>query len=82
MDASHGYLLSPGGDFVEAMKIGRTALGMGSVVPGRNSSGQLFCYDGSIPRTPANCTAASAAFFIHVGAVERACLYLGGPTIH
>ena len=72
------YLLSPGGDFVEAMKIGRAlrALEMGSVVPGRNSAGQPVCGDDDIPRTPANCTAASAAFFIHVGAIERAGLYL------
>jgi len=72
------YLLSPGGDFVEAMKIGRAmrAFELGSVVPGRNSAGQPFCYDDSMPRNPANCTAASAAFFIHVGAVERAGLYL------
>jgi hypothetical protein len=72
------YLLSPGGDFVEAMKIGRAlrALEMGSVVPGRNSAGQPFCYDDSIPRDPANCTAASAAFSIHVGALERTGLYL------
>jgi len=78
------YLLSPGGDFVEAMKIGRAlrALEMGSVVPGRNSAGQPVCSDsisasmGDIPRNPANCTAASAAFFIHVGAIERTGLYL------
>lgn len=75
------YLLSPGGDFVEAMKIGRAlrALELGSAVPRRNSAGQPACYDDSIwavPRNPANCTAASAAFFIHVGAVERSGLYL------
>ena len=72
------YLLSPGGDFVEAMKIGRAlrALEMGSVVPGRKPTGRPFCYDDSIPRNPANCTSASAAFFIHVGAIERAGLYL------
>ena len=72
------YLLSPGGDFVEAMKIGRAlrALEMGSVVPGRNSAGQPVCDDDDIPRNPANCTAASAAFFIHVGAIERTGLYL------
>jgi hypothetical protein len=72
------YLLSRSGDFVEAIKIGRAlrAQEMRSVVPGRNSAAQSFCYDDSIPRNPANCTAASAAFFIHVGAVERAGLYL------
>src|ERR1700722_10779075 len=78
------YLLSPGGDFVEAMKIGRAlrALELGSMVPGRNSAGQPVCSDpisasiGGVPRNPANCTAASAAFFIHVGAVERYGLYL------
>jgi hypothetical protein len=76
------YLLSPGGDFVEAMKIGRAmrALELGSVVPGRNSAGQPVCGDeysiSAVPRAPANCTAASAAFFIHVGAVERSGLYL------
>jgi hypothetical protein len=78
------YLLSPGGDFVEAMKIGRAmrALELGSMVPGRNSAGQPVCSDsisaslGIVPRNPANCTAASAAFFIHVGAVRRSGLYL------
>jgi hypothetical protein len=75
------YLLSPGGDFVEAIKIGRAlrALEMASVVPGRNSAGQPVCFDdslGDFPRNPANCTAASAAFFIHVGAIERTGLYL------
>ena len=76
------YLLSPGGDFVEAMKIGRAlrALEMGSVVPGRNPAGQPVCGDeysiSAVPRAPANCTAASAAFFIHVGAMERGGLYL------
>jgi hypothetical protein len=75
------YLLSPGGDFVEAIKIGRAlrALEMASVVPGRNSAGQPVCFNdslGDFPRNPANCTAASAAFFIHVGAVERTGLYL------
>ncbi len=72
------YLLSPGGDFVEAMRIGRAlrALELGSMVPGRNSAGQPVCSDDDVPRNPANCTAASAAFFIHVGAVERYGLYL------
>ena len=78
------YLLSPGGDFAEAMKIGRAmrALELGSLVPGRNSAGQPVCDGdlqrtvGDVPRDPANCTAASAAFFIHVGAVERSGLYL------
>src|ERR1035437_5931234 len=71
------YLLSPGGDFVEAMKIGRAmrALELGSMVPGRNSAGQPVCYDDDVPRNPSNCTAASAAFFIHVGAVDRYGLY-------
>lgn len=78
------YLFSPGGDFVEAMKIGRAmrALEIGSMVPRRNSAGQPVCDDemgkilSALPRNPANCTAASAAFFIHVGAVERGGLYL------
>lgn len=76
------YLLSPGGDFVEAIKIGRAlrALEMGSVVPGRNPAGQPVCGDkysiSAVPRNPTNCTAASAAFFIHVGAIERGDLYL------
>ena len=76
------YLFSPGGDFAEAMKIGRAlrALEMGSVVPGRNSQGQPDCSGpfslGRAPHNPANCTAASAAFFIHVGAIERSGLYL------
>jgi hypothetical protein len=71
------YLFSAGGDFVEAMKIGRAlrALELSSQVPMRDRRGRPMCADASwgmpTPRNPENCTAASAAFFIHIGAVHR-----------
>jgi len=69
-------IFSPGGDFNEAMKIGRAmrALELSSMVPMRDPSGKAFCEDDDVlgqPKEPKNCTCASAGFFIHIGAVHR-----------
>lgn len=73
-------LYSPGGDFIEAMKIGRAlrALELSSQVPMRGRDGRPVCEEslGSKPRDAVNCTAASAAFFIHIGANHRGGTYL------
>lgn len=74
------YIFSPGGDFYEAMKIGRVmrALELGSQIPMRNSMGRPACTDGysPMPIDPMNCTCASACFFIHIGAIHRGGTYL------
>ncbi len=74
------WLYSQGGDFVEAMKIGRAlrALEISSHVPQRGRDGRPVCEEvlGSRPRDPINCTAASAAFFIHIGGIHRGGTYL------
>lgn len=75
------YIFSPGGDFYEAMKIGRAmrALELASQVPMRLPSGQASCEEGSLgirPNDPKNCTCASAGFFIHIGAIHRGGTYL------
>jgi hypothetical protein len=70
-------IYSPGGDFQEEMKIGRAmrALELQSQVPIRNSKGKPECNEYPkiipIPKDPKNCTAASAAFFIHIGGISR-----------
>lgn len=73
-------IFSPGGDFVEAMKIGRAmrALEMSSQAPMRSRSNRPVCDDDAMrrPVDPANCTTASAGFFIHIGAVHRGGTYL------
>jgi hypothetical protein len=73
-------LYSAGGDFVEAMKIGRAlrALEISSQVPQRGRDGRPVCEEmlGSKPRDPSNCTAGSAAFFIHIGGTHRGGTYL------
>ena len=70
------YLMSPGGDFEESMKLGRAlrALEMQSFVPTRTASGPT-CPQIK-PREPANCTCASACFFVHIGSVQRNGTYL------
>ena len=76
------YLYSRGGDVVEAMKIGRAmrALELSSHVPMRDSQGLPSCsslgFDLPTPKDIKNCTCASAAFFIHIGAVHRSGNYL------
>ena len=72
------YIFSPGGDYYEAMKIGRAmrALELSSTVP-MNESGRPSC-EGLLqqPRYPENCICASAGFFIHIGSVWRSGTYL------
>jgi hypothetical protein len=63
------YIFSPGGDFYEAMKIGRAmrALELSSQVPMRGPAGRPVCENdgfGPKPKSPNNCTCASAGFFI------------------
>jgi hypothetical protein len=73
------YLFSPGGDFTEAMKIGRAmrALELSSHVPIRAASGAPSCEGlGVRPERLANCTCVSACFFMHVGATHRGGSYL------
>lgn len=74
------YIFSPGGDFLEAIKIGKAlrALELSSQVPQRGRDGRAVCeeFGESKPRQPENCTAASAGFFIHIGAVHRGGTYL------
>jgi hypothetical protein len=74
------HIFSPGGDFNEAMKIGRVmrALELSSQAPMKSQSGQPNCEDmlGIRPNDPKNCTCASAGFFIHVGSIHRGGTYL------
>jgi hypothetical protein len=74
-------LFSPGGDFEEAMRIGHAlrVLDLESMVPSLNDRGLPLCGTTDIlpkPKDPKNCIAASAAFFIHIGAVERSGLHI------
>lgn len=74
------YLFTPGGDFDEAMKIGRAmrALELDSMVPMRDEHGRPFVNSafGPQPVDPKNATCASAGFFIHIGALHRGGTYL------
>ncbi len=75
------YIFSSGGDFYEAMKIGRAmrALELVSMVPMRNESGLPSCeglHSEPKPNDPKNCTCASACFFIHIGGIHRGGTYL------
>jgi hypothetical protein len=73
------WIYSPGGDFYEAIKIGRAmrALELASMVPTRNEFGNPQC-DSEVarPLDPAYCIAASAAFMIHIGGVWRGGSYI------
>ncbi|MFN7904422.1 MAG: hypothetical protein ACK5P5_04505 [Pseudobdellovibrionaceae bacterium] len=70
------YIFSSGGDFEEAMKIGRAMrlLELSSMVPmkGKDESpicnGENFTPD---PKRKENCICASACFFIHIGGQHR-----------
>ena len=78
---SGAYCFSPGGDFDEAMKIGRAmrALELHSQAPMRGATGHPECEGGYVvqkPRDPKNCTCASAGFFIHIGAVHKGGTFL------
>ena len=77
------YLFSSGGDFDEAMKIGRAmrALELSSAVPMRDErTDKPVCNAGNTispkPKDPKNCIAASAAFFIHIGSIHRSGTFL------
>lgn len=75
------YIFSPGGDFYEAMKIGRAmrALELSSQVPMRGTTGRPVCEGDDSepkPKNPENCTCASAGFFVHIGAIHRGGTYL------
>ncbi len=75
------FIFSPGGDFSEAMKIGRAmrALELASQVPMRDSTGRPSCEgDGFSPQPndPKNCTCASAGFFMHIGGIHRGGTFL------
>jgi len=73
------WIFSPGGDFQEAMKIGRAmrALELASMVPTRNKFGKPQC-DSEVarPSNPAYCIAASAGFMMHIGGVWRGGSYI------
>jgi hypothetical protein len=76
-------IFSPGGDFYEAMKIGRAmrALELHSQVPMLDPSGHPECEKSNYsvtptPNDPKNCTCASACFFIHIGGISRGGTYL------
>jgi hypothetical protein len=73
------WIFSPGGDFQEAMKIGRAmrALELASMVPIRNKFGNPQC-DSKVarPSDPAYCIAASAGFMMHIGGVWRGGSYI------
>ena len=71
------YLFSSGGDFYEAMKIGRAmrSLELASMAPMQSETNSLpVCsssFDSPVPKDRENCICASACFFIHVGAIHR-----------
>lgn len=71
-------LMSPGGNFDEAVKIGRVLreLQLDSSIPYRNENGSPACRLVE-PRIEQNCTCLSACFFIHVGASSRTGDYAG-----
>ena len=76
---SQVYIFSSGGDFYEAMKIGKAmrALELASQVPMRGKSGKPVPSNfNPTPDDPKNNTCASAGFFIHIGAVHRGGTYL------
>lgn len=81
-------LRTPGGDFLEAMKIGRAmrALKLGSSVPSiLLENGSPSCSDkneefrgyGEHLNNTNNCTCLSSCFFIHIGAIARYGNYIG-----
>lgn len=75
------YLFTPGGDFQEAMRIGKALrdLALFSQVPMRDINGRARCDavgSGPTPNSPQNCVCASACFFIHIGATHRGGTYI------
>lgn len=70
------YLFSNGGDFYEAMKIGRAvrALELTSEIPGTDASGGPSCispFSGQMVDDENNCVCASACFLVHIGSIRR-----------
>jgi hypothetical protein len=71
-------LYSSGGNFYEAMKIGRAlrTFQLHSQAPMRDASGHPTCDDDPKPRDKKNCTCASACFFIHIGGAHKGGTFL------
>ena len=78
-------LYSPGGNFYEAMKIGRAlrTFQLHSQAPMRDPSGHPTCDNpftndnpSTKPTDKKNCTCASACFFIHIGATHKGGTFL------
>jgi len=72
-------LYSPGGNFYEAMKIGRAlrTFRLHSQAPMLDPSGHPVCDDSfTKPNDKKNCTCASACFFIHIGATHKGGTFL------
>lgn len=72
------FIFSPGGDFVEAMKIGRLlrTLELHTWPPSGFLGEPPKCEKqdtefGPAPKDPKNCICASAGFFIYIGGIER-----------
>lgn len=74
------FCFSPGGNFYEAMKIGRAMrkLELSSQAPMRDQAGHPSCSGdfGPKPYDQRNCTCASAGFFIHIGGIHRGGTFL------
>jgi hypothetical protein len=74
-------IFSPGGDFYEAMKIGRAmrSLELESLVPSLDDKGGPECgFSRALPSPTEskNCICASACFMIHIAAVSKSGLHL------
>lgn len=71
-------IYSPGGNYYEAMKIGRAIrkLELNSMVPMTDERGRAECRDPDA-KDPQNCTCASSCFFIHIGGVHRGGDFMG-----
>lgn len=76
------FIFTPGGDFEEAMRIGRAirALKLATSAPSHDDNGNPDCSillnDGSAVIDPSNCTCASAGFMIYIAGTSRWGLYL------
>jgi len=70
---SNVYIYSPGGNFSEAIKIGRAIrkLELTTVVPSRSEDGQPLCDPLKMFPKDYNCICAGACFFIFIGGVNR-----------
>ena len=78
-DADPVYLLSNGGDVVEAIKIGTLIRrrNFGTYAPAfRNDNGKGYCSIWASPKNENNCTCASSCFLINVAGVYRSGEYL------